>query len=64
MRRAPWFVLAAGAGVVVRQVVRGRGDKGLAGSLREFTTEVRAGMAEREAVLADVLGASDPSRDR
>ena len=61
MRRTPWVVLATGAGAyLVRQVARGRGP----GSLRDFTSEVRAGMAEREAVLTDVLGTSDPSRNR
>ena len=36
---------------------------GLAGSIREFTAEVREGMAEREDELITALGIDDPAAD-
>lgn len=73
MKRLFWVALGATAGVLVaRQLTKaarnapaGAADRisggltGLGEALREFTGEVRAGMAERETQLREALGISE-----
>ncbi|MFW6204410.1 MAG: DUF6167 family protein [Actinomycetota bacterium] len=74
MKRLFWIALGATAGVLVaRQLAKaarnatpgGAADRiaggltGLNEAVREFTAEVRAGMAERETELRDALGISE-----
>lgn len=71
MRRVFWVALGATAGVVVvRRLTRtaerftpagisqslSGGLSGLTDAIREFTSEVRIGMAERESELREALG--------
>lgn len=74
MRRLFWIALGATAGVLVARKLtqtarnltpEGAADR-MAGALgnlgetvREFTADVRAGMAERDAELRDALGIAD-----
>lgn len=76
MRRVFWVAVGAGAGIyLARKLTRtaesltpqGIADRladsivTLGGAVRDFAAEVRAGMSEREAVLDQTLGLTQPS---
>jgi hypothetical protein len=79
MRRVFWITLGATIGVlVVRKIARiadnlapeGAANRiteqarGLTQVIREFTADVKVGMAERDAQLRDALGFADSTADR